>query len=231
MTLIGHLESLRKVLIKSFIAILACSFIFYKYSNLLLVELIKPVGKVVFLSPAEAFVTNVKVALSFGLIFSSPFVIFQIWQFVSSGLTPIEKKYIRIFGPASFLFFIIGIFFGYFVIVPIGLKFLLSFASESLLPMIAISKYISYLLSLTFSSGLVFETPIVILFLTKVGIISPGVLTKRRREAIVFIFILAAFLTPPDVISQLLMALPLLVLYELSIFFSKIVYKEKQLQG
>lgn len=231
MTLVGHLEELRKAILKSIIVLLACSLLFYRYADQVLFKIIKPVGKLVFIAPQEAFVTNVKIALFCGLFFSSPFIIFQIWQFVSSGLSPQEKKYIYIFGPFSFVFFMIGIAFGYFVIVPIAMNFLLGFSTDFILPMISMGNYISFLSTLTFSFGLVFELPIVILFLTKIRIVSPIFLIKRRKEAIVTVFILAAFLTPPDVVTQVLMALPLIVLYEISVVFSKIAYGRNELGG
>ena len=231
MTLVGHLEELRKAILKSIVALLICSSLFFRYVDHVLFIIIRPVGKLVFIAPHEAFVTNVKIALFCGLFFSSPFIIFQIWQFISSGLSLQEKKYVYIFGPLSFLFFIVGITFGYFVIVPIAMKFLLGFSTSFISPMITIGNYVTFLSTLTLAFGLVFELPIVILFLTKIRLVSPMLLVRRRREAIVSVFILAAFLTPPDVITQVLMALPLLILYEISIIFSKIAYRRDALNG
>lgn len=225
-TIVEHLNELRNHIGKSLIFLLVCSVIIYSSIDKILLFLSKPVGKLVFIAPQEAFTTNIKIAFFVGLLFSSPFILYQIWKFVSLGLLPKERKYIRIFGPLSFLLFVIGFTFGYLIIVPIGMKFLLGFASEILAPMITISKYISFVFNLSFAFSLVFQLPIVILFLTKIGIVTPAVLKKRRKEAIVLVFITAAIMTPPDVVTQVLMAVPLILLYELGILFSRLAYKK-----
>lgn len=221
-----HLNELRNHIGKSLIFLLVCSVIIYSSIDKILFFLSKPVGKLVFIAPQEAFTTNIKIAFFVGLLFSSPFILYQIWKFVSLGLLPKERKYIRIFGPISFLLFVIGFTFGYLIIVPIGMKFLLGFASEVLAPMLTISKYISFVFNLSFAFSLVFQLPIVIIFLTKIGIVTPAVLKERRKEAIVLVFIAAAIMTPPDVVTQVLMAVPLILLYELGIIFSRIAYKK-----
>jgi sec-independent protein translocase protein TatC len=128
-----------------------------------------------------------------------------------------------IFGFLSFIFFVLGSMFGYLVIVPIGMKFLIGFGSRFLIPMISVGKYVSFAMSLSFAFGLVFQLPIIVLFLTRIGIITPRILREKRKYAIVIIFIIGAIFTPPDVITQCLMAIPLIVLYELSILFSRIL--------
>ena len=226
LTLIEHLEELRARIIKSVIFIIICSFVLYHYVDVLISILIKPVGKLAFIAPQEAFIANIKIAFLGGLFLSSPLVLYQIWKFISVGLKPKERKYILIFGPLSFLFFIAGSIFGYFVIIPIGMNFLLGFATELISPVISISKYISFVGTLTFAFSVIFELPLVLLFLTKIGLVTPTFLGKRRREAFVLVFIIAAVFTPPDVITQCLMALPLILLYELGIIFSKVAYKK-----
>ena len=221
LTLVDHIEELRSRIIKSIIFIITCSVFVYNFIDEFLPILAKPVGKLVFIAPQEAFVTNIQIAFIGGLFLSSPFVLYQLWRFIAVGLKSDEKKYVLIFGPLSFVFFLVGCAFGYFIIVPIGMRFLLSFSSDFITPMITISKYISFLGLLTLVFGLVFQLPLVILFLTKIGIVDSKFLSKRRREAIVIIFIAASILTPPDVITQVLMALPLIVLYELGVIFSK----------
>lgn len=221
-----HLEELRKRIIRAVICIIIMSCILYNFMDVLVPILVRPVGKLVFTSPQEAFVANIKLAFWGGFFFSSPFVLYEVWQFVSRGLKENERRYIRIFGPLSFILFILGAVFGYFVIIPIGIKFLLGFATDFVTPMITINNYISFIGGITLAFGVVFELPLVILFLTKMGIVTPEFLVEKRRHAIVLIFIAAAFLTPPDVITQCLMAFPLLALYEIGIIFSKISYKK-----
>lgn len=227
LTLTQHLEELRAKIIKSVVVIIICSLALYSSIGSFLSVLVKPVGSLVFIAPTEAFVANIKIAFFGGLFLSSPFVLYQIWQFVSTGLNKDERRYVMIFAPLSFIFFLLGAVFGYLIIVPIGIKFLLGFATDSIRPMITISRYISYVGMLTFSFGLVFQLPLISLFLTKIGLVTPLFLSARRRHAIVLIFVTAAILTPPDVVTQCLMAVPLLILYEIGIVFSKFAYRPR----
>ncbi|MFH1753693.1 MAG: twin-arginine translocase subunit TatC [Candidatus Omnitrophota bacterium] len=224
-TFTEHLEELRSRLIKSIIFVIIAAGIVYNFIKVIMPNLTKPVGKLVFIAPQEAFITNIKIALFGGLFLASPFVLYQIWRFISAGLERNEVKYALIFGPISFLFFLAGAAFAYFIVVPIGIKFLLGFATEYVTPMISISNYVSFVGALTLAFGAIFQLPLVSLFLTKIGITTPGFLSRKRRHAIVLIFILAAIITPPDIVTQCLMAVPLLVLYEVGIIFSKIAYK------
>lgn len=225
LTLTEHLEDLRISIIKSAVVVIIVSCLAYRFADGIIPSLVKPVGKLVFIAPHEAFISKIKISLFVGLLLSLPFILYEIWRFASSALMPDEKKYTLIFGPLSLIFFFLGVFFGYFIIVPIGMKFLLSFGTDFITPMISIDRYITFVGTLTLSFGIVFELPLISLFLTKIGLITPHFLLRKRRHAVVLIFIVAAILTPPDVITQFLMALPLLVLYEICIIFSKIVYK------
>jgi sec-independent protein translocase protein TatC len=225
LTLVEHLEELRYRAIKSVVAVIAATCLLYSFVEEILPHLIKPAGILIFIAPSEAFISRIKIAFFGGLFLSSPIILYQIWKFVSSGLRRNERRYILLFGPLSFIFLVMGALFGYFIIVPIGMRFLLSFATDLMIPMITVSSYISFLGLLTLSFGIIFELPLASLFLTKIGIVNPGFLSSRRKHAIVLIFIVAAILTPPDIITQCLMALPLLVLYEISILFSRFVYK------
>lgn len=228
LTLVEHLEELRSRIIKSVISIIVASLLLYSFCNIILSHLVKPIGKLVFIAPQEAFISRIKISFFGGIFLSSPFVLYQIWKFVFSGLKLNEKKYTLIFGPLSLIFFILGAFFGYFIIVPIGMKFLLGFATDFVIPMITISKYISFVGILTLSFGVIFELPLISLFLTKIGIVTPKFLSGRRKHAVVLVFIVAAILTPPDIITQCLMALPLLILYEIGIIFSKFAYRHQK---
>lgn len=225
-TLVEHLNELRGRILKCILSLAVCTVIVYTFIDKLMGFLTKPVGKLVFIAPQEAFIANIKAAFFGGLLLGSPIIIYQIWKFVSDGLLSNEKKYTLIYGPVSFVFFIIGICFGYFIIVPIGVNFLLGFATNVLVPMITISNYLSFVTTLSIAFGAIFETPIIILFLTKLGVVTPAFLLKKRKHAIVIIFILSAIITPPDVITQVLMAIPLILLYELGIIFAKVASKK-----
>lgn len=221
LTFIEHLEELRNRIIKSIIFIIAAAGLLYALTDEILIFIVRPVGRLVFIAPQEAFITSIELALFGGLFLSSPFVFYEIWQFISAALEKDEKRCALSFGLFSFVLFLLGIFFGYFIIVPIGMKFLLGFGSDFVTPMISVGRYVSFVGTLTFVFGIVFQLPLAILFLSKIGIVTPQFLSRNRKYAVVIIFILSAIFTPPDVITQCLMAVPLVILYELSIQLSK----------
>ena len=227
LSFLEHLDELRGRLIKSCLAVVITTGIFYFFLDQTLTFMIKPVGKVVFTSPFDAFMARLTLLFFGGLFLALPYVIYQIWQFVAEGLSEEEKKYIRIFAPASFILFALGLLFAYLIVIPTTIRFLLSYASEQIIPMITVKSYISFIGTFMLSFGVIFELPLIILFLTKIGIATPAFLVQKRRHAIVLIFIVSAILTPPDVISQLMMAIPLVVLYELGVIFSKLTYKNE----
>lgn len=225
LTLVEHLGELKGRILKSVLFIIIASCASYSFADVIIRHLVRPVGKVVFIAPQEAFLANIKLAFFGGLIISSPFVLYHIWRFVNSGLEAGERRYILIFAPLSFVLFIMGAAFGYLIIIPIGIKFLLGFGSDILTPMISVSGYISFVGFLTLAFGAIFELPVATLFLTKIGLVTPAFLAKKRRYVLILVFIIAAAITPPDVVTQILMAVPLLILYETSIILSKLVYK------
>jgi sec-independent protein translocase protein TatC len=222
--LLTHLDELKKRLIYSLIAVTICSFAVYPLGEFVIRDLAKPVGKFIFTGPVEAFWTRIKLAFFMGLFASLPVVLFQLWSFIQRGLMPKEKHAVGMITAVSFALFAAGSAFCYFFILPVGVKFLLAYGSDVLMPMISISRYLSFVSGMVFSFGLVFQLPLVIGFLAKIGILKSDTLRKQRRFAIVIIFIAAAALTPgPDVFSQVLMALPLLVLYEVGIIVARVI--------
>jgi len=231
MSLIDHLEELRRRFIICLLAVLVCSVISYFYSDRIIALLKRPFPhSLVFMSPQEPFIITLKIALFGGIVFALPVIIYEAWQFISLGLKEKEKKYLLLYGPVSLLLFLSGASFAYFVVIPIGLRFLLGFGGSSLEPVISISKYLSLITLMILAFGVVFELPLVSLFLVRIGVVSPQFLAKKRKVAIVAIFVLAAILTPPDAFTQILLAVPLLFLYELSILLSRIttVQKDKE---
>lgn len=228
-TFIEHLEELRKRLIISLIAVGIGFGICYIFSKeifqLLMIPLQKALPKgatMIFTTPAEAFFTYFKVALLAGIFAASPVILYQIWLFVAPALYSHEKKYVIPFVISSTLLFIGGAAFGYFIVFPFGFKFLMSFATDLIQPAPRLKESLSFCSMLLFAFGLTFELPLLILFLSKVGVVNARMLARNRRYAIVAIFIVAAILTPPDVVSQLMMAIPLLILYEAGIWIAKI---------
>jgi sec-independent protein translocase protein TatC len=216
MSLIGHMEELRRKLIICILTVLACSIFSYFYSDKILTILKRP-----FIAPQEPFIITLKIALFGGIIFALPMITYQVWQFISSGLKKKEKRHLLFYSPFSLLLFLSGASFAYFLVVPVGLRFLLSFGGSSLQPMISISKYLSFITLMILAFGIVFELPLVFLFLARMGIVTPQFLAKKRKVFIIAIFVLAAILTPPDVFTQILLAAPLLILYEVSIWLTK----------
>jgi len=234
--LTAHLQELRKRLILSFIAV-GAGFVFcYAFAdsifNILAAPLIKMMptgGSLIFVSVAEAFFTYMKVAFIAGLILTSPFVLYQIWAFVAPGLYQKEKKYVVPFVLGGSVFFALGVLFGYFVALPVGFKFLLGYATDFIKPMPSMKEYLSFSIKFLLAFGLVFEFPVVLVLLARIGVVDAKALARQRKYAILLIFIFAAVMTPPDLISQVLMALPLMGLYELSILLSKIFGKKSPL--
>ena len=212
-----HLDELRSRLIKSIVAVAAGSGLFYAVLDRCLEILIRPVGHLVFVAPYEAFVARMTLTLIGGFILALPVVLYQVWQFVGSGLTENERQHIRVYGPLSFICFLSGVAFAYFIMIPLSMNFFLGFSSPLMQPMITVEKYISFVGMMVFVFGIVFELPLVLVFLAKIGIATPEFLRQKRRYAIVAILIISAILTPPDVASQMLMAVPLIILYELGI--------------
>ena len=231
--LTAHLQELRRRLILSFVAVGAGFALCYTFAqtifDILAVPLLKMMptgGSLIFTSVAEAFFTYMKVAFIAGLILASPFVLYQIWAFVAPGLYRHEKKYVVPFVLAGSFFFALGIFFGYYVALPVGFRFLLGFATDFIKPMPSMKEYLSFSIKFLLAFGLMFEFPVVLVLLARIGVVDSKTLAKQRKYAILLIFIFAAVLTPPDIISQVLVALPLMGLYELSILLSKIFGKK-----
>jgi sec-independent protein translocase protein TatC len=228
-----HLQELRKRLVLSFIAVGAGFALCYAFSESIfdilsapLLKMMPTGGSLIFTSVAEAFFTYMKVAFIAGLILASPFVLYQVWAFVAPGLYRHEKKYVIPFVLAGSFFFAIGILFAYYVALPVGFKFLLGFATDFIKPMPSMKEYLSFSIKFLLAFGLIFEFPVVLVLLARIGVIDAKTLARQRKYAILLIFIFAAILTPPDIISQVILALPMIGLYELSILLSRIFGKK-----
>ena len=182
-------------------------------------------------APAEVFWTHTKISIVGAFVLSLPFILYQAWKFVAPGLFPNEKRYVGPFIVVFSLFFIIGAAFCFFIVLPFALGFLLNYKMDKiqdLQTLISVGAYINFILKFVLAFGLVFELPIIILLLTKIGIVTPRLLSKNRKYAVLISFVLSAILTPtPDVFNQSLMAVPILILYEIGIFASRFVTKSK----
>ena len=232
-----HLEELRNRLIKCFIAVGVGFVASFGFKETLFEILVKPLIAVmeqgdtlIFTGLPEAFFTYLKVSFLSGIMLATPVILYQFWMFVAPGLYQKER---RLLIPVVFLssfFFIGGSLFGYFVVFPFGFKFFLGFATESIRPLPSMKEYLSFSSKLLLAFGLVFEMPLVLTFLARLGVVSVDFLKKNRKYSILLFFVGAAILTPPDVITQVMMALPLIVLYEISIIGARIFGKKKEVE-
>jgi len=230
----AHLEELRKRLIVCFIAVGIGFVLSYGFKEKLFQILTRPLisvmqtgDKLIFTGLPEAFFTYLKVALLSGIILATPVIFYQFWMFVAPGLYKKEKQHMIPIVFLSTFFFVGGSFFGYFIVFPYGFKFFLGFASEIIQPLPSMREYLSFASKLLLAFGLVFELPLIITFLARLGMVSVSFLKKNRKYALLLFFAGAAILTPPDVVTQVMMALPLIVLYEISIIGARIFGKKK----
>jgi len=180
------------------------------------------------LAMAEQFSVHIWTSITVGFILAFPFIIWEVWKFISPGLYEKERKNAKSFIIISSFLFFIGVLFGYYVVTPLSVNFLGNYSiSDAVERNIKIGSYISLVRSSLLASGFIFELPIIMYFLTKMGLITPDFLRKYRKHALVLVLVLAAVITPPDIISQIIVAIPILMLYELSIYISKIVIKRE----
>jgi len=223
----AHLDELRKRLILC-IAIL---FIFFMtawpFSAYLLQPFQSLLGdrELVFITPTEAFFVHVKVSFYTAAALALPVLLYQGWAFLSPGLFKKEKKFLFRFVFASTIFFPLGAGFCFFLVLPYGLAFLLAFGGESLMPMLSISSVIGFCLNLMFVFGIVFQLPVLVVFLNLMEIVTVDQFRNFRPYLIVSSFVISAVITPPDVFTQVVLSLPLIILYELSIILLKVIGK------
>ena len=258
LSFLDHLEELRWHLIRSVVAItimMTAAFIFREFifdeiilapknpsfvTNAFFCRMAEKFGspdlcinqkpmQLINITMSGQFNTHIRLSLVLGLILAFPYVFYQFWTFVAPALYPNERKAARGTVFATAFLFILGVLFGYYILTPLSIHFLNTYVvSEQVLNQINLMSYISTVSMLTLASGVVFELPILIFFLSKIGIVSPSFLRKYRRHAVIVILIIAAIITPPDVFSQVLVFIPLMILYEISIFISVAVYRKKE---
>ncbi len=227
MPVMDHLGELRnrlgKVLILHVIVMLL---IFSRAGDILRLLLrLNPDMQLVFIEPSEIMVVYIQIALIIAAGICSPFTIYHIWAFVSKGLFDNERKFVMIAIGMGFIFFVLGVIFGYSVVVPVSLQFFTRISIAEVKSMISAKAFISFILTMLLSLGVVFNIPSLVYVATKLGVLTPEMLKEQSKVLIVIIFIMAAVVTPPDVVSQMMIALPMVVLLQLSIFISNKVYK------
>ncbi len=230
MTFLEHLEELRWHIIKALIGIIIGSIICGIFADWLMNQFLlapalrtHPPMKLINLKPYGQMLLYMKVVLSCGFILSIPYTLYQFWKFFEPGLLPNERKYVTRAVFFSSICFLIGIAFAYVVMLPTALEFFVNFGTQAISNNISVEEYFSFIISIMIASGVVFELPVISFLLSKMGILKPSFMRKYRKHAIVLILLIAGIVTPsPDVTSQLLLGIPFLLLYELSIFISKV---------
>ena len=235
LTVLGHLAELRQRLIRSVIAVAITSILAFIFRDQILKILISPAPEnieLIYIEMTEMIGTYMRVSLASGIILAMPYLTYHLVMFVSPALTSKEKRRVYLILPWVALMFAAGVAFGYFILVPPATKFLITFGSEIATPQIKIGNYISIVTRLLLGVGLVFELPVISTFLARLGIITPKWLSDKRKLAIIFAFILAAIITPTiDPVNQCLVAVPLIILYEMSIWLAKLVQKKEKEEG
>lgn len=235
MSLLDHLAELRRRICFALLGVLVGFLLCYGFSEYLfdwlckpLVEAMPDTSHLIYTGLPEGFLTHVKVALVAGIFIGSPFIFYQFWAFIAPGLYAEERRYIVPIALFSALFFICGAAFGYLLVFPMAFKFFMSYNTEYVVAMPKLSEYLDFSLQLLIAFGVVFEMPLVAFFLARMGVVTVKLMRRIQRYAILGIFIVAAVLTPPDVTSQLCMAVPLLILYEFSILVVKVFGKRQK---
>lgn len=230
-----HLQELRTRLMRVLVVVgIGCALCWYFKEQLFqiitrpLFQVLPQNSHMIYTGLPEAFFNYMKISFFASLFLTSPYILYQLWKFVSPGLYKSEKKYVIPFLISSTILFIGGILFGYYLALPPAFEFFIEFSSDFLKPMVSLREYLSFSLQLLLAFGISFELPVILFFLAKIGVVSSKTLAKHRRYAILVIFIAAAILTPsPDAFSQIIMAIPLMGLYEIGIFVAKFAEKKR----
>ncbi|GAB4171430.1 MAG: twin-arginine translocase subunit TatC [Calditrichia bacterium] len=235
MTFLDHLEEFRGRLFKIMIGVLITTIGSFFVSDYITDFLLYPAKAIdnpldlQVLTVQGMFMVKLEVSLITGIILAIPIIVYQLWQFISPGLYPHEKKYFPYVMITTTSLMLIGISFAYFLVIPLAITFLTKIGPDYVKFNVSINAYFSFIIRLCLIFGFIFEMPLMSFILARFGILSSSFLKKYRRHAIVAIFMLAAIFTPPDIFTQILMAIPLTILYEISIFIVKRVEKKKSL--
>jgi sec-independent protein translocase protein TatC len=228
LNLVDHLDELRKRLIISAVAFVAFFIVGFIYVEEIYSWFVRDLDvKLIVLGPSDIVWIYFMIATLIAIAGTIPIIALQIWLFVKPALKPIERKISLSYVPALFILFIVGLAFGYFVIFPTVLNFLVELSGDMLVTNFTADKYFRFIMNMTLPFGVLFELPVVVMFLTSLGVINPYVLTKIRKYAYFVLIVISVVISPPDFMSDVLVTIPLLVLYEISINLSKIVYRRK----
>jgi sec-independent protein translocase protein TatC len=227
MSLVSHLQEFRRRLIICIAALFIASSVSYIYAEELIKIISRPVGMLYFMNPAEVFFTYLKISVFAGFLISLPVLVYQLWEFVVPAFTQSERRLALFLTPAFVFLFYSGIVFSYMFVLPAGVRFFLGFATDSLQPMFSLGSYLSFVISFIFPFGIVFEMPLCLVVLAKMGFVDSVFLRRKRKICILLSFVFAAVISPtPDIFSQTMIAVPMLLLYEISIILIRYILKK-----
>lgn len=227
MSLTAHLEELRSRIIKSLLAIVVGSCIAYFFLDEITKYLTLPVGKLYYMKPGEAFFTYLKIDIAAGFLIALPIIFYHVWRFFLPALTAGERAVLGLLVPSSVALFFAGLAFSFFIILPVALKFFMGFGeeSENLQTLFSFGSYFEFVILFVLPFGFVFELPLVIIVLGKLGILTSETLGKYRRYVFFFSFVIGALVTSPDVITQIAVAIPVMLLYEIGYLVVKYILR------
>ena len=227
----SHLKELRTRLFWLVALYLPVAALFFTHVTWLIGLLLLPahghITHLVYLSVTEAFFAYIKVSLAAAFVVTSPFLLYQLANFVLPGLHDNERQVVTTYVPVVVLLFLVGLAFGFFIFLPLVIRFLFAFSGPELVPMISLGQYINFVIGLTLPFGIIFEFPVIIYGLARAGLVQPAWLRRNRRYAILVIFVIAAAFAPPDALSMLVMASPMLLLYEVGMWLAEIAVRRR----
>lgn len=227
MPISGHLQEFRKRLIICLAAVAAASIIAYQFVDDIIAMISAPAGKLYFLNPTEVFFSYLEIAVCTGALVTLPILCYEIWQFVRPALAPTERHAVLWLVPFAVLLFYAGLAFSFFLVLPAAVQFFMGFSTDTLQPMFSLSSYLSFFIAFMLPFGVVFELPLILFFLGKIGIVSSSFLKRKRRILIVLAFVFAGVISPTtDVFTQTMIAVPMIVLYEVSIYLVQYVLRK-----
>lgn len=230
LTLVEHLSELRRRVIFVILVFIGATLVSYNFSEPIIRSIIEmaPEMQFVFISPSELFMANLKIAIIMGLIIASPVILTNLWLFVSPALEKGQKRAIIVALSIGGVFFVLGAYFAFRIVLPTILQFFMGFKIPEIQEMISFSSYLSLVVNTMLSFGIVFEMPSIMMILTRLGLIKVAFMKRYRKYVILVIFVVGALLTPPDVISQVMIAVPMLVLFETGLLLSSMVERKKK---
>lgn len=227
MPISGHLQEFRKRLIVCLVVVAVASVAAYQFVEEIIAVISAPAGKLYFLNPTEVFFSYLEIAICTGVLVTLPVLCYEIWQFVRPALASTEQHAVLWLVPFAVLLFYAGLAFSFFLVLPAAVQFFMGFSTDTLQPMFSLSSYLSFFIAFMMPFGVVFELPLILFFLGKLGIVSSVFLKRKRRILIVLAFVFAGVISPTtDVFTQVMIAIPMIVLYEVSIYLVQYILRK-----